>query len=100
MAASREKAAKTVFVRDEPVDEAALPSASDGRLGELVSEPESPRAVHARSVLDALATAEKGLDGDRLSVSSANGASRPPRSQMCKGRPVRGSIPFQFQATL
>jgi len=34
---------------------------------ELASDPTSPRAPLARAVLDALATAETGLDGDRLS---------------------------------
>ncbi len=52
---------------------------------ELVSEPASPRAPHARAVLDALATAETGLDGDRLSRAFAALAGEK------KGRKAAGS---------
>lgn len=51
-------------------DEAAAARRMEGALyevcRELVSDVDSPRAAHARAVLDALATRPSGLDGDRL----------------------------------
>ena len=52
---------------------------------ELSTDPDSPRAAPARAVLEALATAEKGLDGDQLSRAFAGLAGEK------KGRKAAGS---------
>ena len=52
---------------------------------ELVTDVDSPRAPHARAVLDALAGAARGLDGDRLSRAFAALAGEK------KGRKAAGS---------
>ncbi len=82
---------------DEGLDASELERGNEGRAAEraqvalydvcreLASDESSPRAPHARAVLDALATAETRLDGDRLSRAFATLAAEK------KGRTSPGS---------
>lgn len=82
---------------DEGLDASELTRGEEGRAAqraqvnlydvcrELASDPDSPRAPPARAVLDALATAETRLDGDRLSRAFAALAAEK------KGRTAPGS---------
>ena len=82
---------------DEGLDATALERGDEGAAArrvqgelyevcrELVTEVDSPRAPHARAVLDALAAAPEGLDGDRLSHAFAALAAEK------KGRKAAGS---------
>ncbi len=75
---------------DESAAAKQLEAALERVCHELCSDPDSPRAPHARAVLDALGSRSPGLDADRLSRAFADLAGE------AKGRNAAGSAGLKW----